>query len=75
MQVVAKITNALIDKPGYSIGRQDIAQGLLEIRKQSMIDNVFAPIGSIAKPSNTTIRNYTALAASQSNIAELAPVK
>ena len=56
---MAKIAASLVDKPGSSIGRQDISNKLLEIRKQSLIDNGIAPIGTIAKPSNTTVRNYS----------------
>ena len=64
---VQQITEVLTSKPGCSIGQTEVRNALVDLKKQRLIDNGIAPVGVVA-PSTTTVRNYTAMAASQSNV-------
>ena len=51
VQIKEKITSTMIDKPGLTLGKDDVAQSLLELKRQRMIDSGVAPIGAIAAVS------------------------
>ena len=57
VQIKEKITSTLIDRPGCSIGTDEIRDALVAVRNEAMLNRGVAPIGPIAKPSASSTPN------------------